>query len=42
MVEGVVGMAVFLLSSIPTLLIWGAILFFPSRWAWRKLRHGPV
>jgi hypothetical protein len=42
MIEGVVGMAVFLLTSIPTLLIWGAVLFFPSRWAWRKLRHSTL
>ncbi len=37
-VEGLVDVVLFLLSSGPSLLIWAAILFFPARWAWRKLR----
>jgi hypothetical protein len=39
MLEGVVGAILFLLSYGPSLLIWTAILFFPARFAWRKLRR---
>lgn len=38
MVDGVVGVAMFLLSIGPSLLLWGAVLFFPARLLWRKLR----
>ena len=37
-VEGLIDVGLFLLSSGPSLLIWVAILFFPARWAWRKVR----
>ncbi|HKV93824.1 MAG TPA: DUF4349 domain-containing protein, partial [Candidatus Angelobacter sp.] len=37
-VEGVISVGLFLLSSGPSLLIWAAILFFPVRWLWRKVR----
>jgi hypothetical protein len=37
-VEGLIDVGLFLLSSGPSLLIWAAILFFPARWLWRKLR----
>jgi hypothetical protein len=37
-VEGLISVGLFLLSSGPSLLLWTAILFFPARWAWRKLR----
>ena len=37
-VEGLIGVGLFLLSSGPSLLIWAAILFFPVRWLWRKVR----
>ena len=37
-VEGVISVGLFLLSAGPSLLIWAAILFFPIRWAWRKVR----
>jgi len=39
MVESVIGLLLFLADSGPTLLLWAAILFFPARWAWRKIRH---
>jgi len=39
MIEGVVGLVLFLLSYGPSLLIWTAPLFFPVRFAWRKLRR---
>ena len=39
MIEGVVGLVLFLLSYGPSLLIWAAILFFPARFAYRKLRR---
>ena len=34
----VIGVALFLISDGPMLLLWIAILFFPARYAWRKLR----
>jgi len=37
-VEGFIDLGLFLLSSGPSLLIWAAILFFPARWLWRKVR----
>jgi hypothetical protein len=36
MIEGVVSVVLFLFSYGPSLLLWGAILFFPARAAWRK------
>jgi hypothetical protein len=39
MVDGIVGLALFLLSVGPSLLFWGAILFFPARLGWRRLRR---
>jgi anti-sigma factor RsiW len=36
MAGSVVGVALFLLSSGPVLLLWAAILFFPARFAWRR------
>ncbi|HEY7406335.1 MAG TPA: DUF4349 domain-containing protein [Candidatus Angelobacter sp.] len=39
-VEGLIDVGLFLLSSGPSLLIWAAILFFPVRWLWRKVRAG--
>jgi Domain of unknown function (DUF4349)/Putative zinc-finger len=38
MVDGIVGVAVFLFSYGPSLLFWGALLFFPVRFFWRRLR----
>ncbi len=38
MVDGLVGLLLFVISVGPSLLLWAAILFFPARWAWRKLR----
>jgi hypothetical protein len=40
MVEGVVSLVLFLLAYGPSILIWGALLFFPARIAWRRLRRG--
>jgi uncharacterized protein DUF4349/putative zinc finger protein len=39
MVESVIGLLLFMADSGPTLLLWAAILFFPARWAWRKIRQ---
>ncbi len=39
MVDGIVGVAVFLFSYGPSLLFWCAFLFFPVRVLWRKLRR---
>src|SRR5471032_672993 len=38
MVEGVLGVARFLLSVGPSLMLWTALLFWPARAAWRRLR----
>jgi hypothetical protein len=38
MAESVVAVALFLFSYGPALLLWGAILFFPSRFVWRRAR----
>jgi len=40
MVDGVVGLALFLLENGPTLLLWGAVLFFPTRMVWRRIQRG--
>jgi hypothetical protein len=37
-VEGLIDVGLFLLSSGPSLLLWAAILFFPVRWALKKFR----
>jgi hypothetical protein len=34
--DGLVRVLVVLLSVGPSLLIWGALLFWPARWAWRR------
>jgi hypothetical protein len=39
MVDGIVSLMLFLLEDGPTLLLWGAVLFFPARWAWKRVRH---
>lgn len=38
-VEGLIDVGLFLLSAGPSLLLWAAILFFPARWVWKKLRR---
>ncbi|MGA8304841.1 MAG: DUF4349 domain-containing protein [Candidatus Acidiferrales bacterium] len=38
-VENVIGLLAWLLESGPTLLLWAALLFFPIRWAWRRVRR---
>ena len=35
----VIGVTLFFVSDGPMLLLWAAILFFPARYAWRKLRN---
>jgi hypothetical protein len=39
MVDGVVGLALFLLSIGPSLVLWGGILFLPARLGWKKVRR---
>ena len=39
MVDGMVAVILFLLAYGPSLLIWAAVLFFPARFAYRKLRR---
>lgn len=36
--ESLLGLALFLLSYGPPLLFWGAVLFWPARYAWRRIR----
>ncbi|HEY4933305.1 MAG TPA: DUF4349 domain-containing protein [Terriglobales bacterium] len=38
-VDGIVSLLIFLMSWGPTLLLWGAVLFFPVRFAWRRLHR---
>jgi Domain of unknown function (DUF4349)/Putative zinc-finger len=38
-VENVIGLVAWLLEAGPTLLLWAALLFFPVRWAWRRVRR---
>jgi hypothetical protein len=38
MAESLTGLAMFLLSYGPALLLWAALLFFPARYAWRWFR----
>jgi hypothetical protein len=38
-VDGLIDVGLFLLSAGPSLLLWAAILFFPARWGWKKLRR---
>jgi anti-sigma factor RsiW len=37
-VESVIALLAWFLESGPTLLLWAALLFFPIRWAWKRLR----
>jgi anti-sigma factor RsiW len=37
-IEGVVSVVLAVLTAAPTIAIWFALLFFPVRWAWRRLR----
>ncbi len=37
--DGILSFVLFLLSSGPTLLVWGIVLFFPARLAWKKVRN---
>jgi hypothetical protein len=40
--DGVVAVILFLLTTGPSLLLWAAILFFPARVVWKKLRRSPA
>ena len=39
LVNGIVAAILFLLKFGPSILLWAAILFFPARFAWKKLRR---
>lgn len=39
MADGVVSLALFLLSTGPSLLLWAVILFFPARAVWKRVRR---
>jgi hypothetical protein len=41
-VESIVEVIAFLLSNGPVLLVWAAILFFPARFVWRRIRRNPT
>ena len=36
--ESLVAIALVVLRVVPTLLVWGLILAWPARWAWRRVR----
>jgi hypothetical protein len=40
--ESLVGTALVVLQIAPTLLVWGLILAWPARWAWRRLLRNPA
>jgi len=42
MADGVVSLALFLLSTGPSLLLWGVVLFLPARLVWKKVRRSFV
>jgi anti-sigma factor RsiW/DNA-binding transcriptional regulator YhcF (GntR family) len=37
--DGAIDLILWLLEFGPSLLLWGAILFFPARWAWKRFRQ---
>jgi hypothetical protein len=39
LVESVIGIGVFALQALPTLVLWGIILFIPARWMWKRFRR---
>jgi anti-sigma factor RsiW len=39
MADGVVSLALFLLSTGPSMLLWGVVLFLPARLIWKKVRR---
>jgi hypothetical protein len=34
--DGLISVCVFLLTVGPSLFLWGLVLFWPARWAWRR------
>lgn len=38
-VESVIGFGVWALQSLPTVLLWGLVLFAPTRWMWKRFRR---
>jgi hypothetical protein len=41
-VDSLISLALFLISWGPSLLLWGALLFFPARFLWRRFRRDVV
>jgi hypothetical protein len=39
LVESVIGIGVFALQALPTLVLWGTVLFLPGRWMWKRFRR---
>ncbi|HXN47647.1 MAG TPA: DUF4349 domain-containing protein, partial [Bryobacteraceae bacterium] len=39
MAGSLIDLLLFLISTAPTLLLWGGLLFFPARFAWKKWRR---
>jgi len=39
LIESVIGIGVFALQALPILLLWGIILFIPTRWMWKRFRR---
>jgi hypothetical protein len=37
--DGAIDLILWLLEFGPSLLLWGAVLFFPARWAWKRWRR---
>ncbi len=39
LVESVIGIGVFALQALPTLVLWGTVLLLPARWMWKRFRR---
>jgi anti-sigma factor RsiW len=42
LVDGLIGLGLFLLSWGPALLVWGAIVFYPVRFGWRRIHRSVI
>jgi hypothetical protein len=41
-VDSLIALALFFISWGPSLLFWGALLFFPARFVWRRFRRDVI
>jgi len=41
-IDSVIGVGIWALQALPTILVWVFALFAPARWIWKRLRRTPV